>query len=172
LDEDEAEFLDEVLESTRAEEARVKKETAEGLQAFRKQQEEADKKAREHEDSGTAEGSPEAREEWVATGGRKRKRVKEKGSLKGVKVPRSSTGGNISQAGKVSNDETSRAHLSRKPTDAESVIKNIAPASKSTSQASSQKLSTTTTKSQAVETKESAKSSGLGLVDYRSDDDN
>lgn len=92
LDEDEIEFLDSVLESTRAEEERVKRETREGLEAFRKQQEEADKKSREAEGrSGVIEGSPVAEEEqWVA-GGRKRKRKAEKEVLKGVKLRRASS---------------------------------------------------------------------------------
>ncbi|KAF4633808.1 hypothetical protein G7Y89_g4303 [Cudoniella acicularis] len=91
LDEDEVEFLDSVLESTRAEEDRVKRETAEGLAVFRRQQEEADKKARRGSDADAEAASPTVEEEsWVA-GGRKRKRAKEKEVLKGVKVRRSST---------------------------------------------------------------------------------
>ncbi|PVH72944.1 hypothetical protein DL98DRAFT_469841 [Cadophora sp. DSE1049] len=92
VDEDEAEWLDSVLESTRAEEDRVKKETAEGLAVFRQQQEEADKKARTGSNAGaTEEGSSIAEEDsWVA-GGRKRKRTKEKEGLKGVKIRRAST---------------------------------------------------------------------------------
>ena len=85
--------MDSVLESTRAEEARVKRETAEGLALFRRQQDQADKKARTA--SGQAvdvpDGSPVAEEEsWIA-GGRKRKRVKDKEGLKGVKMRKSST---------------------------------------------------------------------------------
>lgn len=92
VDEDEAEWLDSVLESTRAEEDRVKKETAAGLALFRQQQEEADKKVRSGSNVGAIEeGSPTAEEEtWVA-GGRKRKRTKEKEGLKGVKIRRAST---------------------------------------------------------------------------------
>jgi hypothetical protein len=92
LDQDEVEFLDSVLESTRKEEERVKRETAEGLAVFRQQQEEADKKARRGSDGAAIEeGSPTLEEElWVA-GGRKRKRAKEKEGLKGVKIRRSST---------------------------------------------------------------------------------
>ncbi|KAK0104759.1 hypothetical protein ONS95_005029 [Cadophora gregata] len=92
VDEDEAEWLDSVLESTRAEEDRVKKETAEGLALFRQQQEEADRKAR----IGSNTGAPEERsqkaeeESWIA-GGRKRKRTKEKEVLRGVKIRRAST---------------------------------------------------------------------------------
>lgn len=43
LDEDEIEFLDSVLESTRAQEAAVKKDTADQLEAFRRQREQAEK---------------------------------------------------------------------------------------------------------------------------------
>ncbi|KAH8808322.1 N-terminal domain of NEFA-interacting nuclear protein NIP30-domain-containing protein [Xylogone sp. PMI_703] len=92
LDEDEVDFLDSVLESTRAEEARIKRETAEGLELFRRQQEEADKKLRAAGSTQTSdETSPTNDEEqWVA-GMRKRKRAKEKEILKGVKVRRSSS---------------------------------------------------------------------------------
>jgi len=92
LDQDEVEFLDSVLESTRKEEDRVKRETAEGLALFRQQQEEVDKKARTGSaGAATEEGSPTVEEEsWIA-GGKKRKRVKGKEGLKGVKIRRSST---------------------------------------------------------------------------------
>jgi hypothetical protein len=85
LDEDEVEFLDSVLESTRREEDRVKRETAEGLARFRQ---EADKQARRGSDGAASPTLEEV--SWVA-GGRKRKRVKEKEGLKGVKIRRSST---------------------------------------------------------------------------------
>lgn len=81
------------MESTRAEEERVKRETKEGLQLFRQQQEEADKKARMESAAGGVvdEGSPVVEEEsWVAAG-RKRKRAKDKEVIKGVKIRRSST---------------------------------------------------------------------------------
>ena len=92
LDQDEVEFLDSVLESTRKEEDRVKRETAEGLTLFRQQQEEADKKARRGSaEAAIEEGSPTLEEESWFAGGKKRKRVKEKESLKGVKIRRSST---------------------------------------------------------------------------------
>lgn len=92
LDEDEVEFLDSVLESTRAEEERVRKETAEGLALFRKQQDEADKKARDgSEGSPTTEGLPAGEEESWTVGGRKRKRAKGKESLMGMKIRRASS---------------------------------------------------------------------------------
>ena len=43
LDEDEVDFLDSIMESTRAKEAAVKKETAEQLEVFRRHREEAEK---------------------------------------------------------------------------------------------------------------------------------
>jgi hypothetical protein len=101
LDQDEVEFLDSVLESTRAEEARVKRETAEGLALFRQQQDDADRKARTGAEKATdvPNESPITTEEsWVA-GGRKRKRTKDKDGFKGVKVHRSSTSG--SQPGTI-----------------------------------------------------------------------
>lgn len=98
LDEDEVEFLDSVLESTRAKEAAVKKETTEQLDQFRRQQELADKAFLEEtqevgEQSGQAHklGSPTSGTSQWAVNTRKRKRVKEKDSLPGVKLRKSST---------------------------------------------------------------------------------
>jgi hypothetical protein len=101
LDQDEVEFLDSVLESTRAEEARVKRETAEGLALFRQRQDDADRKARIGVEQATDmpdESSVATEESWV-TGGRKRKRMRDKDGLKGVKAHRSSTSG--SQVGTI-----------------------------------------------------------------------
>lgn len=89
LDEDEIEYLDSVMESTRKEEDRVRKETREGLELFRKQQEEQDKKARGQQNAGDGEAG--IGDGWTAGSGRKRKRAKDKEVLKGVKVRRAST---------------------------------------------------------------------------------
>lgn len=84
LDEDEVEFLDSILESTRAREEAVKKETREQLELFRRQQEEADRTLMT-EGSGVgkaaevgASGSPTGEESLWAVNARKRKRMKEK----------------------------------------------------------------------------------------------
>lgn len=84
LDEDEVEFLDSVLESTRAREEAVRKETREQLELFRRQQEEADRalmaesaKNRDVTEVG-ASGSPTGEESSWAVNARKRKRLKEK----------------------------------------------------------------------------------------------
>jgi hypothetical protein len=154
LDDDEIDFLDSVLESTRREEERVRRETAEGLELFRRQQDEADRKARGGE--GVEDAAPAAEEEqWVA-GGRKRKRVKEKEGLKGVKVRRSSSGvgvGAVSPEGKKETGEVKsttvlqeeQVELKAKPADAPPASKPLPAAPKTTI--------------------------GLGLVDYGSDDD-
>lgn len=93
LDEDEIEFLDSVLESTRAKEEAVKKETTEQLDVFRRQQEEVDK-ALLSEAAGTNDASPlglaSSDSQW-AINARKRKRVKEKEGLKGVKLRKMSS---------------------------------------------------------------------------------
>ncbi|KAL8921025.1 MAG: hypothetical protein Q9208_005916 [Pyrenodesmia sp. 3 TL-2023] len=97
LDEDEVEFLDAVLESTRAKEDAVKRETTEQLEVFRRQQEEADKAALQEEDSGTVvigAGSPSAPSpadsQW-AINARKRKRAKENETIPGLKLRKTSS---------------------------------------------------------------------------------
>lgn len=96
LDEDEIEFLDSVLESTRVKEEAVEKETKEQLDLFRRQQEEADKALLDAAGNNSTvapatAGSPLAEEGQWAVNGRKRKRAKEKEVLKGVKLRRSSS---------------------------------------------------------------------------------
>lgn len=91
LDEDEVDFLDSVLESTRAKEEAVKKKTAEQLDLFRQQQEDADRaRAQDTTDANDEarldnSGSPTLEEpSWVVSN-RKRKRAKDKEVVKGVK---------------------------------------------------------------------------------------
>ncbi|KAL9130183.1 MAG: hypothetical protein Q9217_001577 [Psora testacea] len=93
LEEDEVEFLDSVLESTRAKEEAVRRETTEKLDAFRRQQEETDKALREGDDEKEIEEaeSPAAGESGWALRSRKRKRVKEKNGLKGLKLRKASS---------------------------------------------------------------------------------
>ncbi|KAL3473802.1 N-terminal domain of NEFA-interacting nuclear protein NIP30-domain-containing protein [Aspergillus californicus] len=78
LDEDEVEFLDSIMESTRAQEATVKKETAEQLELFRRQREEAEKILLEDT---TADVKPaDEGEEWKIAS-RRRRREKSKDLL-------------------------------------------------------------------------------------------
>ncbi|KAF7912869.1 uncharacterized protein EAF01_001890 [Botrytis porri] len=170
LDEDEIEFLDSVLESTRAEEDRVRKETAEGLELFRKQQEDADKKARGADDDGTQipDGSPVREDEWGTTG-RKRKRTKDKEVLKGVKVRRASS------SAEQAPSSTSTKDLSTKPAkdNSDSTAPSTKPpASKDSAKISDPKPAKVAPKPVAVKKPSPPPSKkGLGLVDYGSDED-
>ncbi|KAF2813515.1 uncharacterized protein BDZ99DRAFT_412327, partial [Mytilinidion resinicola] len=85
LDDEEVEFLDAVLESERAKEAAIRKETREQLDSFRKQQEEAEKAALAEGDTAIPD------EEQLFAAGRKRKKGKEKEPLRGVKLRKSSS---------------------------------------------------------------------------------
>ncbi|KAI4171147.1 MAG: hypothetical protein LQ348_006989 [Seirophora lacunosa] len=95
LDEDEVEFLDSVLESTRAKEDAVKKETTEQLELFRRQQDEADKaNLKEADTETTTAPSPSERQSpdspW-AVNARKRKRAKYNDTIPGLKLRKSSS---------------------------------------------------------------------------------
>jgi len=94
LDDDEVDFLDSVLESTRAKEQQVKRETAEQLDAFRKQREAAEITRFEgNADTGasnTDATSPAAEESWT-TSSRKRRRVKGKNEDGVAKLRRTSS---------------------------------------------------------------------------------
>lgn len=87
--------MDSVLESTRAKDAEVKKETRDQLEAFRRQQEEAEKGGSAREGS-VGEGEDAGQAGVVggawSVGPRKRKKGREReGLLGGVKVRRTST---------------------------------------------------------------------------------
>lgn len=88
LDEDEVEFLDSVLESTRAKEAAVKKETAEQLEAFHRRREEAQKALLES----TSDATPPQGGEW-STFARKRRGDKHRNSLLAGKKRKASVTG-------------------------------------------------------------------------------
>ncbi|APA14730.1 hypothetical protein SS1G_06739 [Sclerotinia sclerotiorum 1980 UF-70] len=169
LDEDEVEFLDSVLESTRAEEDRVKKETAEGLELFRKQQEEADRKARaaENDEASIQEGSPVREDEWGTTS-RKRKRTKDKEVLKGVKVRRASSSAEQASSSsakdlpkKPAKDDSSSVATSTEPQNPQDsvTVSETQPAKVPAQPAASKKPPPPPPKT------------GLGLVDYGSDED-
>ena len=189
LDEDEVEFLDSVLESTRKKEEEVKKETSEQLDLFRRQQEEKDKELLEggEETDGKA-GSPtagESQSSW-AVNNRKRKRVKEndRGGLKGLKLRKGSStaeapvglrtstsgGGDLSASGRKAGQGES-AEL--KGTAVENLATEKASASVSASPppspnpapAKASPKHQNSSKSQPLAT------SGLGLAGYSSDED-
>lgn len=80
--------MDAVKERTRAKELAEKKDTKEHLEEFRKQQEDAERAAKEQEG---AASPPTAGDNWAA-GPRKRKKGKEKDGFGGLKIRRTSTG--------------------------------------------------------------------------------
>jgi hypothetical protein len=86
LDDDEADYLDSIEEKKRKEEANVKKDTRDQLDAFRRQQEEAERKEFEEEDTNVANENVQ----WAAPG-RKRKKGLETSLLKGVKLKKTNS---------------------------------------------------------------------------------
>ena len=181
LDEDEIEFLDSVLESTRAKEEAVKRETTEQLSLFKRQQEEADKLA-QAESAGppgsTAVGepgnAPTTESEW-AINARKRKRAKEKEGLKGVKIRKSSTTHNpptTARESQSSNPKTTTGASS--PPTPSSPSPHLLPASNATAPIkakSSKALPELLGNEQIKQTKPNDAAIGLGLADYSSDDE-
>lgn len=98
LDEDEVDFLDSVLESTRAKEAAVKRETAEQLEAFHRRREEAQKALLE---STSPDVAPVKGDEWTALA-RKRRNDKHRNALIAGKKRKASATDNA--AGKGTNN--------------------------------------------------------------------
>ena len=153
MDEDEIEFLDSVNASTRAKEAEVKKDTREQLDAFRKQQEDAEKAAKQAE---RAE-EPAAAESWTTSGPRKRKKGKDKEGIGGIKVRRTS-----SQAAKP--EELSTVPAMREPPKHD--IKAEPPTSSDKAPTSQQPA-----KPASVSPAPPIATPGLGLGGYSSDED-
>ncbi|KUL91430.1 hypothetical protein ZTR_01528 [Talaromyces verruculosus] len=174
LDEDEVEFLDSLLESTRAKEEAVKKETAEHLAAYQRQREEAERALIEGS-SGGQNGSGSAAnatgdEELWAVAGRKRKRNK-KDFLVPPKIRKSSS--TVDNTPIASNKEKSATTTAKSVTkDSLSTITQLAPVRTET-------VSVEETKSKANDAlplKDSPQQKptvglSLGLVAYDSDED-
>jgi hypothetical protein len=120
LDEDEIEFLDSVQEAARAKELAEKRATKEGLEEFRKQQEEAERAAKEQEG---AVSPPTVSESW-AVGPRKRKKGKEKDGIGGLKIRRTSTG---EQARKVEDTSKPRRSKSSNPRPPSRATRSLLP---------------------------------------------
>ena len=167
-----------MLESTRAEEERVRKETAEGLEEFRKRQEEADRKAlgasRADEGSPTGEDGAEDAEWTAGVGGRKRKRKEQhEGLLKGVKIRRQSTASEgVKEERKGLGQGNSGAVVPRTEEEVTSTSeKKISPDAQSTSGASAKSAAPPIPIVQAKKMPASSPKPALVLVDYDSDSD-
>ncbi|KAF2233573.1 hypothetical protein EV356DRAFT_448090 [Viridothelium virens] len=172
LDEHEAEFLDSVLNTTRAKEDALRRETSEQLESFRKQQEQA-QKPELAEGQG---GSPVTEQEhWVA-GPRKRKR--EKDVIPGVKLRKSSSGAqnksdsNFERLKEGSLEETppGSSESAAKSTDAQSQKNKPESSPLGSSTNPIRELQTSKSQPATSEKLPAASSTGLGLGDYSSDE--
>jgi hypothetical protein len=178
LDEDEVEFLDSLLESTRAKEAAVKKETAEQLEVFHRQRQEADRALLEAA-SGDVDkpgaAAPGEEEQWVISG-RKRRRDKKKESLIPGKRRKSSTVEETEASGSTERNASSASATVdtntikgvEKPSLSPSTTQ-FQPSRASVSIQSSPAKTVTPQKSNASTVKVSAPL--LGLTGYSSDED-
>ena len=190
LDEDEVEFLDSVLESTRKKEEEVKKETSEQLDLFRRQQEEKDRELLEGGEEVEAKaGSPtagESQSQW-AVNARKRKRTKEndKAGLKGLKLRKSSSTGETPIGLRTSSSTSESLKVSRTETGESKFVepRGASLETPSTKERAAVKVSaspppppeTTNTKGSPEQNGSSSSrpsgTQGLGLAGYSSDED-
>ena len=167
LEEDEVDFLDSVLESTRAKEAAVRKETTEQLEAFRKQREDADRALRDGEDVEKAGSPTEELESWSV--GKKRRR-KDKGPASGVKLRKSSSTQDQSQSAQTLSPDTTKTLPAFKELKKEKAGQELQPNSPDLAPkaASHPSAPPDSKKSQPSPNKPSV---GLGLAGYSSDED-
>lgn len=166
LDEDEIEFLDSVLESTRAKEEAVKKETTEQLDIFRRQQEEADKAIMSEavgvEDTSPVGGIPPGESQW-AINARKRKRAKGREALLGAKVRKTSFA-----------NEYSPLAAATEPDEAEGASDSIHEPfanNKGIPKAVSPTITASENGGIKLPPREQPSAVGLGLIDYSSGED-
>ena len=162
LDEDEVDFLDSVLESTRAKEAEVQKQTREQLYAFRQAQEEAEKVVNQENES----SAPDSTEAWTS-GHRKRKKGGA-GAIGGVKLRRISTSEkqpapSATEAVSTQSPQASPERIHEPPERA----KPIANTTELTPTPKTKETDTSTLKSQSP----AATAAGLGLAAYSSDEE-
>ncbi len=172
-----------MLESTRAKEEAVKKETAEQLDLFRRQQEEADK-ALLNEGGDTTEpsplgnvGSPPAAESNWTVNASKRKRAKDKEGLKGVKLRKSSstseTSPAIASSDNRADDSTTYPTPKDSKTESSSPIENDTISVKAASTPKSNAILSGESSTNKAENIHAGKAAlpALGLAGYSSDED-
>ena len=151
----------------------MKRDTTTQLDAFRRHQEEADRQLRTGDDGKEVEeaGSPTAGESGWAVDGKKRKRVKQKESLKGVKLRRVSLSGydsvkpqEVSLPGKSNTSKTPIKVNSTPTAEAKETAKSKLIDVSKPLEASGPGSVTATTSAKGS-------SSGLGLAGYSSDEE-
>ncbi|KAI4757122.1 hypothetical protein E4T52_10930 [Aureobasidium sp. EXF-3400] len=169
LDQDEVEFLDTVMESTRAKEEAVKRETAERLEAFRRQQEDTEKASR----GDAPEASNQSEGDTWAFNARKRKRTKEKEAIAGLKLRKSSSSmaQMTSDAGaEAISDDKKPSPSSPAPTPANQSAKSVQPLVAAIDKAILDKSDKAPAAAAAASTAP-VPAAALGLAAYSSDDD-
>lgn len=177
LDEDEVEFLDSVLESTRVKEQAVKKETSEQLDLFRRQQEEAEKALLDEGikagDAAASPTGPSSDTQW-ALNAKKRKRAKEDKGLKGLKIRKSSS--TIEEPSGLSDKKSTKDQAPSQKDTKDSINGHTKEIPKSMQAALPQSKTADEKAPSAAVPKGPSPArpsalSGLGLADYNSDED-
>jgi hypothetical protein len=168
LDQDEVEFLDTVLESTRAKEDAVKRETAERLEAFRRQQEDTEKASR----GDAPEASHQSEADTWAFNARKRKRTREKEAIAGLKLRKSSSSmaqmtSDAGAAEAAVSDDKKPSPSSPAPTPANQSAKSVQPPVAAIDKAILDKVDKTPVTAASTAP---APAAALGLAAYSSDD--
>ncbi|KAI9719837.1 MAG: hypothetical protein M1828_006058 [Chrysothrix sp. TS-e1954] len=107
LDDEEVDFLDSVLHSSRSKDAALQKETFEQLEQFRKKREDAERDAKVSVD----ESAPQSDNQWARTTTKRKKPSHDTDRLKGIKLRKRSSDGTAPQMLKTpSSDERLRSH--------------------------------------------------------------
>lgn len=170
LDEDEVEFLDSVMESTRAQEAAVKKDTAEQLEVFRQHREEAEKALLE---DAAADVAPVAEGEDWKIPSRKRRRDKNKDLLVPGKKRKSTSehaSENSPQSEQITNVDTRTGGNKETPSDSTAKTPTLSEdGSKSNNPKVAGKSSGDDTTLQQQTAQTTKPSMSLGLANYGSD---
>ena len=145
----------------------MKRETKEGLEVFRKRQEELNKASRG--ESGLEISAAVTDDEWT-TAAKKRKRGKE-GALKGVKVRKSSTGDSAAAGKQVGAVEEPAVEAANAKAEAQKGNTLVANLQKDADAASHTVPATEKQPAKPIPDKRVETKSALGLVDYGSDED-
>ena len=154
--------MDSVLESTKAKEAEVKKQTSEQLDAFRRQQEEAEKAANQQETS----NAPETADAWTI-GPRKRKKGRET-TVGGIKLRRTSTAEKQPDLTNASASDPPKQPPGDVATEAQKTNQTVKTGIEKANTASAPTAPATVT---AASKSSSSPATGLGLAAYSSDED-
>jgi hypothetical protein len=158
------------MESTRAKEDAVKRETAERLEAFRRQQEDTEKASR----GDAPEASNQSEADTWAFNARKRKRTKEKEAIAGLKLHKSSSSmaqmtSDAGAAEAAVSDDKKPSPSSPAPTPANQSAKSVQPPVAAIDKAIADKIDKTPVTAAASTAPVPA--AALGLAAYSSDDD-